>query len=233
MKTKTIILIVAAVLFLVSSIYFLINQTLYQSHFISTVANEPTLPYGSIAHSSSLFSAAPGDFVIFNHKTKLFQLENKNFPIIFRLIAMENDTVQIKKGTVYVNGENFDQNYTLKNQYRIHEDSLLAIDKYLGPMDYQYPNDRSLDYIFIHAIDSLADRYLLKQNLVAENQGDAMIEEVYNKFWNKDKFGPLVIPEGSLFVMGDNRDNAMDSRFLGCIDQERLIGVVKDRRKNK
>ncbi|HEV7764323.1 MAG TPA: signal peptidase I [Thermoanaerobaculia bacterium] len=37
-------------------------------------------------------------------------------------------------------------------------------------------------------------------------------------------FGPVVIPEGNYFVLGDNRDNSNDSRFIGFIERRRIVG---------
>ena len=43
---------------------------------------------------------------------------------------------------------------------------------------------------------------------------------------NEESCGPISIPEGSYFVMGDNRGNSQDSRHYGTIQKKDIIGKV-------
>lgn len=60
--------------------------------------------------------------------------------------------------------------------------------------------------------------------------GEPLIEPYVKELtYERESFsGPVYVPEGSIWVMGDNRNNSQDSRYfaIGCVDTRCVIGKV-------
>jgi signal peptidase I len=55
--------------------------------------------------------------------------------------------------------------------------------------------------------------------------GDSAYKANYNP--TRDNWGPFVVPAGRYFMMGDNRDDSLDSRFWGFLQQQRVKGKAE------
>ena len=69
------------------------------------------------------------------------------------------------------------------------------------------------------------------KDLAIETLPNGVSHEVLNiRQASSDTFGPVTVPEGHYFFMGDNRDNSVDSRYpqsangVGFVPYENLIG---------
>lgn len=52
-------------------------------------------------------------------------------------------------------------------------------------------------------------------------------EEEYIDHRPMRDFGPYTVEEGDVFVMGDNRANSRDSRQVGALDEDMIVGKVR------
>ncbi len=88
-------------------------------------------------------------------------------------------------------------------------------------------SDIEVKYIIKRIIGVPGDTLDIRNRCVYIN--GEKLEEDYIKghtFENSDFSYPLTIPENKVFVLGDNRDNSLDSRGLGLIDYEQVKGKV-------
>ena len=82
------------------------------------------------------------------------------------------------------------------------------------------------DYFYVkRVIGRPGDTIEIKNGLVFRN--GRQLDEPYIKDRNgRDRDRVFAVPPGHLFVMGDNRNNSMDSRYFGSIPLEHCLGVV-------
>jgi signal peptidase I len=96
---------------------------------------------------------------------------------------------------------------------------------------FKFPQDEARDFIK-RVIALPGDKVEVRGKRVYVN--DKPVQESYavhldpsmqeNPHSPRDNFAPVQAPPGQLFMMGDNRDYSMDSRFWGFLDMKKIKG---------
>jgi signal peptidase I len=216
---KPIIVALAAVVVL-AAVWF-IGQATHTLEFytISTTSNLPTYKPGSVIVASKLVKPDHNKFIVF--KTK----DNREW--IFRCIGKEGDIVQINHTVLYVNNKVQDEPFA-NNEYFIHNTDLKKIATQV---------EKNKDVIK-HMSDSISVIALTKPEVKAYNVNLKICSlptghinlNIYDAFkawhYNEDNLGQIIVPKGYYFVLGDNRHDAYDSRFLGYVEAKDIISTV-------
>ena len=92
---------------------------------------------------------------------------------------------------------------------------------------FKYPQDETRD--FIKRVIGLPGETVEVRGKEVLINGVALREPyaIYGEtptFRERERLGPLVVPPGRLFVMGDNRDHSMDSRVWGFLEIAKVKG---------
>jgi signal peptidase I len=195
--------------------------------FASTPSNYPTIKTKEIFFASNLKKPKRFDFICYENETEEFGKQIW----IHRLCGVENDKIEIKAGVLFVNDKNADLGLSLAHNYIVSQATLDTLKK-TKEIDvesmYQIANEKF--------ILSYSDEAIIRYKCSAEKDVKSksfLNEEIKKRFvadWNEDNFGPIVVPANKYFVMGDNRSNALDSRYIGFIDKSKYVATILHKR---
>jgi signal peptidase I len=129
----------------------------------------------------SFKSPQNGDVVVFKYP------KDESLDYIKRCIALGGQTLEIRKGHVFIDGKPEGKRTELGRAYDADEGKHIQYSK--------IETANGKNYTIRHYVD---------QRL--------------------ENLGPIEVPEGSYFMMGDNRDNSSDSRVWGFLPAENIVG---------
>ena len=180
----------------------------------------------NLTSESMLPNFLPGDYILVSHLPYddvergdlvfFQQKERNNLPYIKRLVGLPGDTVQMRNGQLFLNGEAVEKD-RIEDFVFMESDDL---DCRFSP-DYRFPQDDG----------SMECR--LPQYLETLPNGKTYKTLDSAPFGRSDNTQEYVVPTGYYFSLGDSRDNSNDSRMpasaggIGFVSEENLIGPAK------
>jgi signal peptidase I len=235
MKKK---LIVAAAIFctLVVAILIIVRITgMLLFYKIPTPSSEPTIKVGDWVFTTNLKEPAPYKFIVFT-STYIDSINSGYSPAgsiyLQRLCGIPGNTIEMKNGIFYVDNKNFDTDLNLNKQYKVTNTEFYSLDEEdmnnaaaSGGM-YMVSKDTGV----VTFDNALLKKYSSRINpvpfIMTDTTNGCFAWYDKNRGWTVDNFGPLKIPGSCYFVLGDNRHNALDSRYIGYVKKENIKGVA-------
>jgi len=114
----------------------------------------------------------------------------------------------------------------------IYKDKVLYIKPKCTEADVKCPEFKQVDIEFVNNDEYLEGHQAMTRytSLMPNQIHDILVNNLekskaanYYKGKGSER-NPFVVPEGQYFVLGDNRDNSLDSRFWGFVPEENLVG---------
>ena len=133
-----------------------------------------------------------------------------------RVIGLPGDTIQVQDGMLILNGANIPRESRGNFAMPISANSPCRV---VPPAQQMIGRDENGD---------AACLYPAYRETLPGGRSYIVLDQVDNPI--ADDFGPIRVPEGHVFMMGDNRDDSLDSRFsptvggVGLVPVENLVG---------
>jgi signal peptidase I len=163
-------------------------------------------------HLPRLRTPARGDVVVFQWPSDT----RKNF--VKRLVGLPGDTLAMRAGVLYVNGA------PQRERYASHTEPGAdpSYEDFRWQRDYALRDEPSR--VGQRGAWAQVPRYAFVGEAIAARAPDARPNRNPGDHPSRNNWGPLVVPAESYFVLGDNRDNSLDSRYWGFVPDSLLRG---------